>query len=211
VKETRMKNDELTPEEKREFDNLPRQAVPSAFLWERIVRSLREDGTLRNPAGVGVRHRPAELGGRWLRPWVVAAASIAASLLLFGSGVLLGHWMGTRSTERAFLAVREQDAAHLAQRVQETGSAYVSALAALGDLWPAAGQRPGGGTDVTPARAVSEIRRGREAAFAALYGATVELVRIAPGDPDVTLVLRVLEERRFGADRAATGRRTVWY
>jgi len=206
-----MNDDELTPEEKREFEDLPRQAAPSPFLWERIVHTLREDGTLRSSAAAPVRRQGAEAGVRWLRPWAVAAASMAASVVLFGSGALMGHWMGTRSSERAFLAVREQDAAHLAQRVQEAGSAYVTALAALGDLRPALGQGPGGGTAVTPAQAVSEIRQGREAAVAALYGATVELSRLAPGDPGVSEVLRVLEDLRFRENGAGAQRQQTWY
>jgi hypothetical protein len=181
---------ELTPEEQQEFRNLPRDATPPAFLWERIVRPLREDGTLLDPA---------------------ARASIAASLLLLVSGTLLGYWMVTRSTERAFLAVREQDAAQLAERVQATGTAYVSALAALGDLRPVLDRGVASGTMASDARAISEVRQGREAAFAALYGAAVELARLAPGDPDVTEVLRLLEGRRFGGSGAATVQHTVRY
>ena len=192
---------ELTPEEKMEFDKLPREAAPSGFVWQRIVRDLREDGTLRRVAA----------GGHRVRPWLVAAASMAASLVLFGSGALMGHWMGTRSTERAFLAAREQDAAQLAQRVQETGSAYVAALVALGDLRPAAGQASPLGPAVAPARAVSEMRQGREAALAALYGAAVELARLAPGDPDVSEVIRILESRRYQGLGAAGTRHQTWY
>jgi hypothetical protein len=192
---------ELTPEEKMEFDKLPREAAPSDFVWQRIVRDLREDGTLRR----------AEAGGRRFRPWLVAAASMAASLVLFGSGALMGHWMGTRSTERAFLAAREQDATLLAQRVQEAGSAYVAALAALGDLRPVAGRAPALGAPVAPALAATEIRQGREAALAALYGAAVELARLAPGDPDVSEVIRILESRRFQGTGGAGTRQQIWY
>lgn len=188
-------DDELTSEEQEELRNVQRDAMPSAFLWERIVRPLREDGTLRDPAA-RVASLPDGAGRRWLRPWVAAAASVAASLVLFGSGTLLGHWMGTRSTEQAFLAVREQDAAHLAERVQAAGTAYVSALAALGDLRPAGGGEAGSRMPVPAPRAVSEIRQGREAALATLYGAAVELARLAPGDQDVSEVIRILEGRR---------------
>lgn len=190
-------DDELTPQEQQEFRNLPREAMPSASMWERIVRPLREDGTLRDPAATRVPPRPAKLAGRGLRPWVVAAGAMAASLLLFGSGTVLGHWMGTRSTEQVFLAVREQDAQHLAERVQAAGTAYVSALAALGDLRPVLDRAAGSGTTGSASRAVSGIRQGREAALATLYGAAVELARLAPGDPDVSEVIRILEGRRF--------------
>jgi len=206
-----MNDDELTPDERREFDDLPRQAAPSAFLWERIVHTLREDGTLRRPGASRAPRHPGEAGVRWLRPWLVAAVSMAASLALFASGALMGHWLGARSTERAFLAAREQDAAQLAQRVQEAGSAYVAALAALGDSRPVAGQAPAPGTPVAPALAASEIRQGREAALAALYGAAVELARLAPGDPDVSDVIRILEGRRFQGIGAAGARQQTWY
>lgn len=205
---------ELTPEEKMEFDKLPREAAPSDFVWQRIVRDLREDGTLRRAGGgpgIPAPYRRLEAGGHRVRPWLVAAASMAASLVLFGSGALMGHWMGARSTERALLAVREQDAAQVAQRIQETGSAYVAALVALGDLRPAAGQASPLGPAIAPARAVSEIRQGREAAFAALYGAAVELARIAPGDPDVSEVIRILESRRFEGPGAVGARQQTWY
>ena len=192
---------ELTPEEKMEFDKLPREEAPSDFVWQRIVRDLREDGTLRR----------AETGGRRVRPWLVTAASVAASLTLFGSGALMGHWAGTRSTERAFLAVREQDGAQVAQRVQEAGSAYVSALVALGELRAAAVPGNGRGVPASSTQAVSEIGQGREAAFAALYGAAVELARIAPGDPDVSAVISILQGRRFGEAGAAGERQQVWY
>jgi hypothetical protein len=205
---------ELTPEEKMEFDKLPRDAAPSGFVWQRIVRDLREDGTLRGAGGgpgVPAPYRRLDVGGRRVRPWLVAAVSMAASLALFASGALMGHWLGARSTERAFLAAREQDAAQLAQRVQEAGSAYVLALAALGDSRPVAGQAPAPGTPVVPALAASEIRQGREAALAALYGAAVELARLAPGDPDVSEVIRILEGRRFQGIGAVGTRQQTWY
>lgn len=205
---------ELTPEEKMEFDKLPREAASSDFVWQRIVRDLRQDGTLRGAGGgpgIPAPYRRLDVGGSRVRPWLVAAASMAASLVLFGSGALMGHWMGARSTERAFLAAREQDAAQLAQRVQETGSAYVAALAALGDLRSAPGRGLDVGVQAAPARAVADLRQGREAALAALYGAAVEVARIAPGDPDVADVIRILEMRRFGSTGAVAASQRTWY
>jgi len=218
---------ELTPEEKREFENLPRTALPSEFLWQRVVRALREDGILRGSgaaalapdssrvahggSGAGDSGPRGEPAVHRVRPWVIAAASMAASLALFASGALMGHWLGARSTERAFLAAREQEAGQLAQRVQEAGTAYVSALAALGDLRPAAGRATALGTPVAPALAATEIRQGREAALAALYGAAVELARVSPGDPDISEVIRILESRRFQGNGAAGSRRQTWY
>jgi hypothetical protein len=149
-------DDELTPEEQLQFDELPREAPPSEFLWQRIVVPLRADGTLRR----GVARPPR------VRQWVVAAASMAASVVLFGTGAFMGHWMGTRSTERALLAVREQDGAQVAQSIQEAGTAYVSALVALSELRVAAMPGSARGVPEPSARAASEIGQGREALLA---------------------------------------------
>jgi hypothetical protein len=184
---------ELTPEEKMAFDNLPREASPSEFLEERIVRALRKDGTLRGSTDAGRR----------LRPWVVAVASMAASVVLFGSGLLLGQWMGARNAEQVLLAVREQDEAQVAQRIQEAGSAYVTALVALGKLRA--------GVAEPSAQAASEIRQGREVALGALYGAVVELARITPGDPHISQLLQILEERKFQETGIVGARKTVWF
>ena len=202
---------ELTPEEKTAFDKLPREASPSEFLEERIVRALREDGILRSTSGSPASARRGKPESRWVRPWVVAAASMAASLILFGSGAFVGHWMGTRNTERILLAVRQQDNTLVAQRVQEAGSAYVRALAALAALrdLPAADVR--GGTRVPSARVASEIQQGGEAALGALYAAALELARLAPDDPDVAQILETLEDRRFASVSGSGATRSMWY
>jgi hypothetical protein len=184
---------ELTPEERMAFQDLQQDARPSRILEERIVKSLREEGIL----GDRVRSRHHGTAGaerpRWLRSWALAG-SIAASLLLFASGTFVGHWMGTRSTTQAFLAVREQDATQLALRIQEAGTAYVSALVQLGSLQRAAPSlsQPKQSASLTSA----DIRQGTEVALGSLYAATYELARLNPGDTDVRRVLQILEERR---------------
>ena len=200
---------ELTPDEKAAFDELPREASPSEFLEERIVGALREDGILRSASGSPARR--GESHRHLVRPWVVATASMAASVMLFGSGVAVGQWMGTRSTERILLAVREQDNRLVAQRVQEAGSAYVHALAALAELRdsPATGAR--GGSRVSPAQVASEIQQGGEAALGALYAAALELARVTPGDPDIARIQQILEERRFEPVSGSGVTKTVWY
>jgi len=217
-----MRDDvELTPEEKMAFDKLPREAAPSDLLEERIVRTLREEGILRGAtagadvtpdvAGSAASRRRGRAAPGWRRPWLVAAASMAASLVLFGSGVFLGQWMGARSTERLMLAVREQDNALLAQRVQETGSAYARALAALVALRdsPASGAR--GGQAMPAARVASELQQGSEAALGALYAAALELARLTPGDPDVLRILQILEDRRFAPPGGGGAPKPVGY
>lgn len=203
---------ELTPEEKMAFQRLPTEAIPPDLLEERIVRSLRADGTLRSggaQAGAAGREGSETPLRSRVRAWMVPV-SMAASLVLFGAGIALGHRLGTRSTAEAFLAVREQDAASLALHIQEAGSAYVSALAALGELGNAAGQDPSG-KGVAASHAAQGIEQGRAAALGALYGAAFELARMAPGDADVLRILQILEERRARDLGGEPARNMVWF
>ena len=190
---------ELTPEEKMAFQRLPREARASDLLEERIVRSLRDEGIL----GRGGKR------GLWLRPWMTAAA-MAASLALFTSGIFMGQWMGTRSMAQAFLAVREQDAAQLAMTIQEAGSQYVSALAALSELRASAfGQ---GGEEGGSLFSAADLQQGREVAFGALFGAAYELARMSPEDMDVLRILQILDERRDREDGYSNNaRNVVWF
>ena len=141
--------------------------------------------------------------------WLMAAASITIFLAIFGTGMFVGQWMGARSAEKILLAVREQDNTRLAQHVQEAGSAYVTALAALEKLHAGTGQI----TDASnPASQTAwEIQQGREAALGALYGATIELARITPGDPHITQLLRILEDRRFKPAEVRRAKPTMWF
>jgi len=200
---------DLTPEEEMAFQRLSQEAEPSRILEERIVRSLREDGILGHGKASASGKGAAPSGGRWYRPWMVAA-SIAASVVLFASGVGMGQWMGSQSTAQAFIQVREQDAAQLALRIQEAGSAYVSALAALSELRVAGGGDEGAGAGA--AQAGVDLQQGREVALGAFYGAANELARVSPDDADVLRVLQILEERR-GREEGWGGddRNVVWF
>lgn len=181
----------LTPAERDMIQRLPREADPPRLLEERIVATLRHEGILRHPR----RHRPS-VPGSWI------AAGLAASLLLFVSGMATGQWLGARTATRAFLAVRAQDAAQAAVRVQEAGSAYVNALVGLGAF--ATGEGRGDGN----------VDQGREAAFAALYAAAAELARLSPDDATVARVLRVLEDAREPPSRSGSAgavRQVIWF
>jgi len=211
--EDEMDEFELTPEEKMAFQRLPKEAGPSQLLEERVVRSLREEGILGSGSGQGAAEGTdavvgAEVGaeGRdgarpsarlWFRPWMATAAAAAS----------VG--MGFRTTTDAFIAVREQDAAHLALRIQEAGSMYVSALAAMTRL-QSVDLSEGSATD--PEMNAVLLQQGREAAYGALYGAANELARMSPDDADVLRVFQILEDRRgreegWGSD----DRNTVWF
>jgi hypothetical protein len=208
-----MSEHELTPEEKMAFQRLPKEAEPSRILEERVVKSLREEGILGQSAAPESTIRPgvqrATQRATWYRPWM-AAASVAASVVLFASGVVLGQWMGSQSTTQAFIQVREQDATQLALSIQEAGSAYVSALAALGALRTESREGERGGVEGSLVGV--ELQQGREVALGALYGAANELARMSPDDADVLRVLQILEERRnrdegWGEDE----RNVVWF
>ena len=202
---------ELTPEEKMAFQKLPREAEPSDLLEERIVRSLREEGLLasRGREGKAMVGSSAPGRGLWLRPWM-AAAAVAASLALFTSGIFLGQSLGTRSTAQAFLAVREQDATQLAMTIQAAGSQYVSALAALGELWIP--DPDGDENEEGVLLSAADLQQGREVALGALYGAAYELARMSPDDMNVLQVLRILEERKDREEGyAGNARNVVWF
>lgn len=205
---------ELTPEEEMAFQKLPREVESSDLLEERIVQSLRDEGILGRQRRLGVEERGAiEAGGSaghpWFRPWM-AAAAVAASLALFTSGIFLGVWMGTRSTAQAFLAVREQDAAQLAMTIQEAGSQYVSALAALSRL--RGGESGEGGGEGESVFTEQELRQGREVAMGALYGAAFELARLNPEDMELLSVVQILEERKAREEGYGGGvRNVVWF
>jgi len=197
---------DLTPEEKMAFERLPREAEPSRILEERVVRSLREEGVLKPGKGAEHGSKPAgHSGGRGLWRGVAAAAAV---VVLFGSGVAFGERMGSRSTAHVLLEVREQDAAQLALRIQEAGSAYVAALAALGEL----DAQDHGGDPLLSSAAGLDRQQGREVALGALYAAANELARMNPGDEDVLRVLQILEQRRAREEgRLDDDRNTVWF
>ena len=204
-----MDENRLTPEEKMAFQRLPREVEPSRILEERVVQTLKSEGILAGAGSPGRKGAVIKRGGAWFRPWM-AAASVAASVILFASGVLMGQWMGSESTTQAFMQVREQDAAQLALRIQEAGSAYVSALAALSEL----GVRPHGSEASGPdaSFAGNTVQQGWEVAFGALYGAANELARLSPDDPDLLRVFQILEERRMRDEgRGAENRNMVWF
>ena len=198
---------DLTPEEEMAFQGLPRELEPSRILEERVVKALREEGVLG--AARVETGPPATAISHWLRPWMVAV-SVAASLVLFASGVIFGQRMGSMTTAEAFIQVREQDAAQLALRIQEAGSAYVAALAALSELDPA-GQGGEGAGQAASLEGVG-VRQGREVALGALYGAANELARMSPDDVDVQRILQILEDRQAREEgRGGAGRNVVWF
>jgi len=58
--------------------------VPSALLEERTVNELRSRGLLS--------HKKRSFPLSWM------VGSVAASVALFATGIVVGQWMGTRNT-----------------------------------------------------------------------------------------------------------------
>ncbi|HEX3131015.1 MAG TPA: hypothetical protein VH394_27015 [Thermoanaerobaculia bacterium] len=148
------------------IDQLPREAAPNRDLWPEIEARLNQPEP--------VRRRPPAL----LR--------IAAALLLFASGVAVGHVWGRSPAEPP--AVQTRGPLAPATEVQRAGTEYVQALAALR-------REPR-----------AEVRgQGQEAAFAAMFGAAHELARLTPEDDTESEVLSAvsgMREARGGVRRA---------
>jgi hypothetical protein len=166
---------------------LPLDAAPSAMLEERTVKELRSRGLLR---------RQRALPTSWL------VGSVAASIALFATGVLVGQWIGTRNTINTVAEIASTGTtAAAAAHVQETGSAYVQALEAL----------------VTSAHQSQEQQpsaQAREVALTALHAAANEVVRLAPNDPVATKILQGIEQARRQSqplEEQDAGRKIVWF
>jgi len=177
---------ELTAVEREAFDALPREAMPSRMLEERIVTDLRARGLL------GAR-RPARVPWNWGR---VPIAAAAAGIALFATGLALGQWLGARHTADAMLKLQRQDSASAAAAVQRTGEAYLSALGALAQA--SASSDPG------------EIARARQAAQSVFHEAANEMVRLSPDDPMSAGILTGMERAKVqAAPASANGKQTV--
>lgn len=190
--------EQWTEEERRDLAALGREVEPDPGLEDRTVARLRREGLIGAPrASWWSRLAPPRLPHRL--GWASAAAAALAAAFL--AGVTLGQHWALRSTADALAAFQGDAVSAASARVQRTGSAYVAALAALGQL--AAGE---------PAQEVSE---GREVALAALYAAAAQLVRLDPDDPVAARLLQSLERAgapEENADTAAqTRRQVVWF
>jgi len=179
----------LPPEIQAGLAALPREQHPGEMLEERTVRALRERGLIQAPAAGGrVRRIPvAWLGG-----------AVAAGIALFASGLATGQWMGARATADVVQAARAEDARQAALVVQQTGSAYVQAMARFAEL-----------SDTASA---GQTAQGREVAARMLRAAADELVRIAPDDPLASAVLAAFQ-RADSAQTARSGEKqgVVWF
>ena len=175
-------DDELTPAERRALAALP-QHEPSRLQEERTVRALQAQGLLRTPHA----RRPG-------LPWLVAA--LAAGAVLYLGGIATGQWLSHRQTSEMLSAMEQSHGREAAALVQQTGSAYTQAIAALSRV---------------PAAADSQyVTQGREVALNALYSAANELVNLTPDDPVVVRILQALD-RQDPDSSGAGNRRVIWF
>jgi hypothetical protein len=177
-------DDDLTPVELQAFEELARRHEPSQLLEERTVRALLAEGLLRPRA-------------RRTLPWVVAAA--AASVVLYLGGVATGQWLSSRQATEMISTMEQNHALEAAALVQQTGSAYSQAIAALAQIPTSADSQ--------------DVSQGREVALTALYSAANELVRLTPDDPVVVRILQVLDHDRTESDtvQSPATRRVIWF
>ena len=174
-------DDELTPDERALFAALPRERDPGRLLEERTVRALRDRGLVHAP---GKPRRVIRFHPGWL------TGAVAAGLALFLGGLTTGQYLATRNMGQVVAAVQAHDQRQAAQLVQQTGSAYIQALATL--------------SQVSNTAAGAQGQQGREVASSMLRAAADELVRMNPNDPVATGILAAFD--RAGVRQAAAAR-----
>ncbi|HSR54302.1 MAG TPA: hypothetical protein VLV83_26040 [Acidobacteriota bacterium] len=165
-----------TDGEAEDLKRLARSEELPADLEDRIVARLSSEGLL------GRRVLP------WWRqlwmPWALAGTAALAAVFLLGFS--LGQRAGADSAASMMAEVRQtRDLEQAIANVQRTGSAYVTALSALGHLSAAQSTDP------------AERRQSQEVALSALYAAAQELVRLDSDDPVAARLLQGLEAERL--------------
>ncbi|HSR69318.1 MAG TPA: hypothetical protein VLU25_15380 [Acidobacteriota bacterium] len=162
-------------EETERLRALARQQAPPPELEDRVVARLKREGLLERPI------RPW-WQVHWM-PW--ALAGTAALFAVFLLGYSAGQRAGAESALSMMAEIRQaRDVEQAIANVQRTGSAYVTALAALGHL---AASSPDQG----------DRRQSQEVALSALYAAAQEMVRLDPDDPVAARLLQGLEAERL--------------
>lgn len=164
-------DDDLTPEEVAAFLALPRDAAARDQLAEaRTVRALHDARLLRAPRQSG---RVVRIGG-----------AIAAAVLIFAAGAAVGR----------SLALTESQTTSPSLLVQQTGTAYVKALARLSRS------------------SDTERRPGLQAGAATLRAAASSLAEIDPNDPIAHRIRSSLDVASAGPEsHPVAARSVVWF
>lgn len=162
-------------EEAQRLSALARQQAPAPELEDRVVARLKGEGLL------GGRPRPW-WQVQWM-PWALAGTAALFAVFLLGYSV--GQQAGAESALSMMAEIRQaRDVDQAIANVQRTGSAYVTALAALGHLAASSPDQ-------------SDRRQSQEVALSALYAAAQEMVRLDPDDPVAARLLQGLEAERL--------------
>jgi anti-sigma factor RsiW len=158
---------------------LPRAGDPARDLWPEVAARTTDapEGVIPFPsAAARTRREPSRS---------VVLQRVAAAVLLFAGGVGVGRVTGARPEPAPQpIAAVEQPASPMeaAARVQRAGTEYVAAVAAFASFTGTASER--------------DIMQGREAAFAAMYGAAKELTRVPAQDSSATEIYRTVSGTR---------------
>jgi hypothetical protein len=184
------RTNDLSPAERHAFEALPREITPRPDLEERIVAALQSRGVLPTPISVAPSHRRNAPARKF---WIPVAA--AAALSIFTTGLVVGQYLGSRTTALAFMQ-GSASASEAAERVERAGNRYIQAMAALGAV-----------ESVNPAQRDS----ARAVALRVLTQAAEEMALLAPDDPLAAAVLRVQGQRGRQQNPEAASRSVVWY
>jgi hypothetical protein len=176
-----MTDDELTPSEKKALESLPKERVPSAFLEERVVRSLRREGLLQTREG----RRAIPITG-----WRIAGA-VAACVAFVVCGFALGYWASSRPAAVQQVLVPDAGAVPVAYSVQRAGTDYILALEKL---------------SASPETADEDAaRQAREVALATLYAAADQVVKMVPREILAQCIVRAIATADTTALEPAVG------
>ena len=175
---------ELPLEDRTRLGRLPGAVTPPPGLEERTVQALRRGGLLQR------RRR------RGFPVWIPIAA--AAGIVLFLGGMVVGQWLGARSTAQAMAEMNRTNTRQVAALVQRTGTAYNEALLVLGRV-----------SDTTHGAAGSA--QSREVALNSLYTAAARIAHLYPDDPLAVRILQTFEDQRSREQGTSPTRRVAWF
>lgn len=186
-----MHDDDLTPDERRAFETLPRERMTDAGLEDRVVDALRRRRVLRR------RRRVFELTpGR-------VAGLVAASLAFITGGFALGQWTTLHQVTSQRTAMIDSKELSAAATVQYAATAYLLALENLAALPDTA--------------SVDDAQQGREVALSTLYAAAGRVSHMVPKDYLAGQLMNAIEAepggttppgQTAGAERAS---KFIWF
>jgi len=164
-----MNDNDLTPEEKKAFESLPKERQLSPFLEERTVQALRKRGILRAKKRFFIEFTPFRLAG-----------AVAASLILIIGVFYMGYLTRSPSSEVTVPDQFENTDLQIASSLQYTGSTYLSSLETL--------------TSTVQTANSKDMAQSREVALNLLHAVASETVNVLPNNDLAANVLRVIED-----------------